>query len=246
MSLTWTAVRALIVTLPLIRQARKMWFSKKKTIKDLRSTINRDQLVRRSRLLVIDDEEPELIKDLKSAGFSVDYMVDVDQKNQTIFERQIYDLVLLDFGNVGKAFGSDEGLSLLKYIKRICPSVTVLTYTSKALPTIHADFYRLADGTLSKDAGIGESTEKIEDGLRRAWSIDRVWEGFLEKCNIKPGSDADLELQDRLAQFIGNPKKKHGFSEAIVRLAGNTDVQKFAEHLFVKVAEAMVQTKDAD
>ena len=246
MSLTWTAIRMFVVAIPLVRQAQKMLFSKKKTLSDLRSTINRDQLVSSAWLLVIDDEEPELIGDLKSAGFAVDYMEDVDQAKQTIFERQIYDLVLLDFGNVGKAFGGDEGLSLLKYIKRVCPSAVVLTYTSKALPTVHADFYRLADGTLSKDAGIGESTEKIEEGLRRAWSVDRMWVGFLDSCNIKPGSEGDLRLQDRLAKLIGNPKKKRGFTEAVVRLAGNAEVQKFCEQLFAKLGEAMVKAKDAD
>jgi DNA-binding NarL/FixJ family response regulator len=245
MSFTWTAFRTLVAAFPLIRQAREMWFSKKKTIHDLKSTINREQLVRRSRLLIIDDEEPELIEDLKGAGFSVDYKADVDKTNQTIFERQIYDLVLLDFGNVGKAFGGDEGLSLLKYIKRVCPSTVVLTYTSKSLPTAHADFYRLADGTLSKDAGIQDSTEKIEEGLRRAWSVEKMWKGFLEKCNITPGSDADIQLQNQLAGAIGNSKKEKGFTATVIGLAGNADVQKFCEHLFVKIAEAMVKPTDA-
>ena len=135
-------------------------------------------------------------------------MEDVDQAKQTIFERQIYDLVLLDFGNVGKAFGGDEGLSLLKYIKRVCPSAVVLTYTSKALPTAHADFYRLADGTLSKDAGIGESTEKIEEGLRRAWSVDRMWAGFLDSCNIKPGSEGDSESPRPACEADREPEKE--------------------------------------
>ena len=103
-------------------------------------------------------------------------------------------MILLDFGDVGAAFGQDQGLSLLKHIKRVNPAIVVLSYTSKALETRHADFYRQTDGALAKDAGIQESLEKIEDALRKAHSIKNVWTGLLCLCDVTPGSAEDSRV----------------------------------------------------
>jgi len=167
------------------------WFEKK-TIASISQKLPRAELVRRSRILIIDDEIPELINDLKGARFSVDHVADIDTTNMDLIDKRIYDLILLDFGKIGSHFGDDEGLSLLRHIKRINPTVVVLAYTSKALKSDHADFYRLPDGVLSNDAGITDSMEKIEEGLRKAHNIQNVWNGLLTVCDIKPNSEEDL------------------------------------------------------
>ena len=113
----------------------------KKNIGDLTLKLPREELVRRSRILVVDDEKPDLIEDLVNSGFAVDYLDDITTENVSKVESAIYDLILLDFGNVGKTFGDNEGLDLLRHIKRVAPSIVVLTYTSKALGTEHAEFY---------------------------------------------------------------------------------------------------------
>lgn len=109
-----------------------MWFSKR-SIDEVKVSLSRDELLRRSRLLVVDDERPEIVDDLKKARFSVDYESDITRDNMHVLESS-YDLILLDYGNVGKSFGSDEGLSLLKYIKRINPSVVGIRGTPYLIP----------------------------------------------------------------------------------------------------------------
>lgn len=116
------------------------FFEKKHTLSEISYTIPREELIRRSRILVIDDERPDLIDDLKISHFAVDYVEDITNTNRDLIETAIYDLIILDYGNVGSCFGQDEGLSLLKHIKRINPSVYVLAYTSKSLNTNQADF----------------------------------------------------------------------------------------------------------
>ncbi len=46
---------------------------KKRTIAELGETLPRTELVNRSRILVIDDEAPGLLGDLKEYGFAVDH-----------------------------------------------------------------------------------------------------------------------------------------------------------------------------
>lgn len=214
----------------------------KKSIDSIKSSICRDELVRRSRVLVVDDERPEVIDDLKNAGFAVDYEPDITNSNMKMIERSRYDLILLDFGNVGGSFGSDEGLSLLRHVKRVNPSLVVIAYTSKSLGTDHADFYRLADGVLAKDAGIQESLEKIEDGLRKALSIENLWSGLLSVAEIPPNSTLDKQLQDLLVRGLESRRKMTTLRNRISALLGSEAAQKLAIGLITKIVEIAVKS----
>lgn len=217
------------------------WFKRKLTLEGLHVTSSRDELIRRSRVLVVDDERPELVDDLERAHFSVDYLIDITNAELDRVEQPLYDLVLLDFGSVGASFGNDQGLSLLRHIKRVNPSLVVLAYTSKALTSDQADFYRLADGVLAKDAGIGESTERIEEGLRKARSPENLWRGVLAASNIAPGSKVDLEWQDLLVRGVSDQRKLRTLRERVVATLGSEPGTKLALGLVEKILEAAVK-----
>ena len=218
-----------------------MNFLTKKSISQLNTALSRDDLLRRSRVLIIDDERPELVDDLKKAHFAVDYEPDIDASKIDLIEKQLYDLVLLDFGNVGRAFGDDEGLSLLRHIKRVNPAIVVLSYTSKALGSAQADFYRLSDIVLLKDAGISESLEKIEEGLRKAHSLENVWAGLLAVARIKPGSREDLQWQDMLLRGINKESKMQQLKEGVTKALTSDEAQKVGLVLFTKAIELAVK-----
>lgn len=218
-------------------------FFQKLAIDSIQFSVSRDELVRRSRVLVVDDERPELINDLQKAGFSVDYEKDITNENMKIIEQPLYDLVLLDFGKVGQSFGTDEGLSLLRHIKRLNPSLVVLAYTSKSLSTDHADFYRLADGVLAKDAGIQESLEKVEEGLRKAHSLENLWSGVLSVARVQPGSAEDKRLQDRLVRGLQSQRKMRFLKEALSVKFGGEEAQKLGIALLCKILELAVKSQ---
>lgn len=218
-----------------------MIFFKKKTISGVTVKLPREELLRRSRILVIDDERPDLIDDLKAARFSVDYEPDIVKTNLDLLEKQIYDLILLDFGGVGKEFGDDEGLSLLKHIKRINPAVIVLAYTSKALTTQHSDFYRLSDGVLAKDAGIQESLEKIESALRLAHNLENVWRGLLKVCDVRIGSSEDREWQDLFVVGMNQASKMEKLKKKITESLQSESAEKLGKLLLSKLVEIGVK-----
>lgn len=93
-------------------------FSKKK-ISDIRFNPSREEIIKRGRILKIDDERPDLTDDLEKARFSVNYVPDIKKTNLDLTDNSVLDLIILDFGNIGKEFGIDKGLSLLRHIKRI-------------------------------------------------------------------------------------------------------------------------------
>src|ERR1039457_2425323 len=190
-----------------------------KKLSDYNPHLSRQELIRRSRILGIDEEKPKLIDDLRADGFSVDY--DLTGDDTTKIEKSLYDLIILDFGKVGEKYGKDEGLSLLKHIKRENPAPFILAYTSRSLPPAQAEFYRLTNGTLIKDAGIQESFSKIEDSLRQALNIERVWAAVLQLAIKNPEDKKEIEdlllkclkrkkfdtLKDKLSSHVGESIK---------------------------------------
>lgn len=198
----------------------------------------REELVRRSRILIVDDERPDLIDDLQRSHFAVDYAADIgaDDLSKKL-DARLYDLVLLDFGQVGTGIGKEQGLSILRHLKRVNPAVVVLTYTSKALPTEHADFYRLADGTLSKDAGIADSMRRIEEALQQAHSVDNLWKGVLALAGVLPGSATDKEWQNLLVRGMKDPNKLAQFKQRLDNTVGGELAQRIVVGLVEKIVE---------
>jgi DNA-binding NarL/FixJ family response regulator len=199
--------------------------------------LGRDDLIHRCRILVIDDERPALIDDLTRTGFSVDYDSSGDDMGNV--EKHLYDLILLDFGGVGEKYGKDQGLSLLRHIKRINPSQFVLAYTSKSLPPHQSsDFYRLTDGTLSKDAGIQESFEKIEESLKEAVKVDRIWNATLASIP----SARDRKQLERAMNISINKRSSEPIrrvAERLPSIAGEKVVEKSIEKVIELVFKGL-------
>jgi hypothetical protein len=216
-------------------------FRKERKIDELDFKISRDDLLRRSRILIIDDERPDLIEDLTQGGFAVDYQPDITNTNMAVIERPIYDLIILDFGSVGRAFGSDEGLDLLRHIKRVNPSAVVFAYTSKYIGPEHADFYRSADGVLKKDAGIAETQEKIEDGLKQARSIQNLWSSMLNVAGIQASSKEDLEWQDLYVRGLTKQNKMRSLKEKVLKTVGGESGQQVSLSILEKIIEIGVK-----
>jgi len=214
-----------------------MPFFTKYKIEDIAGQISREDILQRSRILIVDDERPDLIEDLMQGGFAVDYLPDITNANMNVIDRPKYDLIILDFGSVGTAFGHDQGLSLLKFIKRVNPTAHVLAYTSKALGTEHAEFFRLADGVLPKDAGIAESMEKIESALAEARSVKNLWKGMLSATGVKPGSKEDDEWQHLFVAGLQKPGKMRALKDKVVKTVGSENGQKVSLFILEKLAE---------
>lgn len=211
----------------------------KKRITTFEGRLPREELLRLGRTLVVDDERPELVDDLQKLGFVVEHVADLTAENLHLVEGGRYDLILLDFGNVGRTVGKDEGLSLLQHIKRTNPSVVVYAYTSKALRSLHADFYRLADGVLAKDASITESAEKVEEGLAKSRDLHKLWRSMLTVGNVNPTSATDLHLQDLFVRGLSDRAKLEKFRETALALFG-AGAKKLGGVLIAKLVELLL------
>jgi DNA-binding response OmpR family regulator len=142
-----------------------MWFQKAVPIADMKEALPRAEVLRRGRIAVLDDDTPEMLTDLRSHGLSVNHIRSTDDAQFQALADGAYDLLLLDYGGVSPRFGADEGLDVLRYLKRVNPALRILAFTARTFDSSKADFFRLCDGVVKKDAGTRETLEQIEVNL---------------------------------------------------------------------------------
>jgi CheY-like chemotaxis protein len=111
-------------------------------------TVSHDEIVRRSRILVIDDGEFPYKKLFERDGYTIVQWTDVE--DLPALERGEFDLILLDLLGIGHAESQDEGFGLLKHIRKTSPAQIVIAYSNADLSLEYQPFFRDADAVLHK------------------------------------------------------------------------------------------------
>jgi CheY-like chemotaxis protein len=195
------------------------------------------ELIRRGRIAVLDDESPEMLKDLRDQGLSVDHLHSTEDANFTRLQSAFYDLLLLDYGGIGGRFGKDEGLDVLRFLKRVNPALRILAFTARTFDASKADFFRLCDGVVKKDAGTRETLETLEFHLGHVLTPSYQFDALGRTLNL---SQSDRQRVERaLAKAVesgGDGTKAY----AIVRPLAKGGTEALAEALIKKLLELAI------
>lgn len=180
------------------------------------ANITRERLIQNGRLVVVDDESPLLIDELRKVGFSVDH--DIEGNDVHKIDAQLYDVAIIDFHGVGGRFGEAQGLDLLKHVRRVAPRTRIIAYTSRSLKAGESEFFRLSHVVLPKDLGLEESLSIIEDQLRLAFTKQHLFDALVTKLNV-----SDLQERERLRHGLLKAlsrKDEKGFKAIVTSIAG--------------------------
>lgn len=212
------------------------WISqifKKPVLADFDNSLNRDRLIAASRIVFIDDEHPLLLDELRAARFAVDH--DKSGNDLRSIDSQIYDVAILDYYGVGQRLGSNQGLTLLRHIRRVSPRTRVVAYTSKSLGATESEFFRSSHAVLPKDWGLAESLALVEEEVRKSFSKEHLFQALIEQLKI-----ADTETREKArSALIAALKGKNvsGFRSFVTKAAGTT-AEKAVEILLHKLFPA--------
>jgi DNA-binding response OmpR family regulator len=207
-----------------------MWFTSKRTsIERLTEPLPRAEVLRRARVAVLDDETPEMLQDLRAQGLAITHVRSTEDQQFQAVADGTYDLLLLDYGGIGPRFGPDEGLDVLRYLKRVNPGLRILAFTGRTFDASKADFFRLCDAVVKKDAGIRETLELLESHLSEVLTSNYQ---FVTLCNVL-GLTADQ--RDQLEKELSKAVSENSNRDRSLNLA-----RRFAKAGSGKVIEALV------
>ena len=211
----YTLVGPVIFVLALILRMFNL-FSSKRTLSSFDQSLSRERLVQGARIIIIDDEDPLLIAELRSAGFAIDHdRLGSDLHN---IDQQIYDLAIVDYQGVGQRLGSSQGLDLVKHIRRVSPRTRVIAHTSRSLTAAESEFFVQSHAVLPKDLGLGDSLALVEAELHKAFSKEHLLESLLAKLNIRDPKETE-RIRAALVKSLSK-EDPDNFKQRIEKIAG--------------------------
>lgn len=120
-----------------------------------------DEIKKITRVLFIDDEKFGYIDRIKEAGWSVSQIFDLNNLDEECVRQA--DIVFLDYKGVGRSLSqSEEGIGLLKALKKKYPAKPIILYSAHAGFNL-GDEFDLADDWLPKNADTYVYIQKIEE-----------------------------------------------------------------------------------
>lgn len=197
-------------------------FWRKPSLASFDASLTRERLVQSGRIVIVDDEQPLLIEELRKEGFSVDH--DRTGSDLHNFENQIYDVAIIDYHGVGSRLGRGQGLDLLKHIQRVSPRTRLVAYTSRSLTATESEFFRLSHVVLPKDLGLGDSLALVERELRKALSKEHLFEALVTRINVS------------------NPIERQRVQEELVKALSKRDESGFKDYLGKAIGKAAEKT----
>jgi CheY-like chemotaxis protein len=167
------------------------------------------EIRKRSRLLVIDDEDLTYLPLFVRDGYTIEKWDDVKRLSE--LEEGNFDLILLDLSGVGKLESQEEGLGLLKHIRSRCPAQIVIVYSSKPVELRHQDSLKLADAVLSKTANYIDFKNEIDRLLQDRFSLGFFVSRIITEASRHKIDREDLRRAAEKAILAKNTKKLDRF-----------------------------------
>ena len=134
------------------------------------------ELVKRTRIVVIDDERTTFPFDvLQEQGYSIDHWPDV--KGLAKLENGFYDIIILDIGGIGRELDEiNEGIAVLKHLKKLNPAQVVVAFSGQSYESAKIPFFQLADQYVPKPTPAITWKEIIDDLIKTKITVGHYWD----------------------------------------------------------------------
>lgn len=171
---------------------------KKETIKEYRIPHNSDEIRKRIKIVVIDDDEASFPTNLlSSSGYTIEWWDKVDDRNLERLEKNHFDIIILDINDIADpSISSTDGIGILERVKRVNPAQIVVAFSGQEFNIEKTHFFKMADDTLSKPVDFIKAKNLIDRIIDQKITLIYFWNslhGFLIKEGIKQKQIERLE-----------------------------------------------------
>jgi CheY-like chemotaxis protein len=202
---------------------------RKTRIADVAKPIPLDEIRRRAKIIVIDDDPNSFPCDiLRKEGYTIECWEKVESLSR--LERGDFDIIILDIGGVASHYSPQDGLGVLEHLKNYNPSQIVVAFSGQTFDLGKTRFWKMADDSLSKPVDVIKCKEVIDHLLQEKFTIEHYWQGLIVLLRSEGMTEEEIEkLEKRVAGAIKKGNKNELTSilksitekgEIAVRLAG--------------------------
>lgn len=153
---------------------------RKRTMSDFSPSITKDDLKKRVKILVVDDNEEHFpYKHLQDNGYTIEWWDKVTSEKLQRMENGGFDIIILDIkGIADESISDSEGLGIIKRIKSVNPSQIVVAFSGHSYDLSKTEFWKIADDTLAKPVSIIKAKELIDRLIDEKITLNYYWDAI--------------------------------------------------------------------
>lgn len=167
-------------------------------------SVDHVQIVKRARILVIDDSDFPYLKLFRRDGYTIEKWSTV--KSLPRIEAAEFDVILLDLFGVGAEQSTDHGFGVLEHIRKKNPAQIVVAYSNAEWSVEYQPFFDSADAVLHKTkTDYFEFKRTVDRLLDERFSLGFYIGRIAKEVGDSAQSLPKLEVKARRAILTGNP-----------------------------------------
>ena len=162
------------------------------------------ELRKRFDILIIDDEDFIIKKNLAENGFQIFQKQDIE----TLRDVEAYPIILCDIRGVGvKLEYQKEGAVLIREIKKLYPNKRVVAYTGSTYDTTYNEYLDFADTVISKGTSLDDWIQILDEQIRNCVNVPTMDIAKLEDRYVHSILKKDFSGLSGLAESYGDTVK---------------------------------------
>ncbi len=150
------------------------WKNKLKSFENITKTFSFEELKRRLRIVIIDDEDIFPLTLFKENGYTVEKWDKVEDYAK--LESGFYDIIILDILGVGGHISDEDGFGVLESLKNYNPSQIIIAYSAHSYDLSKQKFWEMADESIQKPSQFLKMKEVIDNVITTKFNPKRYLE----------------------------------------------------------------------
>ena len=162
------------------------WKETQADLSSLKTNLDFNELKKRTRIVVIDDEDSFPVSLFQDEGYSVDKWEKVRDFGK--LESGFYDIIVLDIQGVATHISSEDGLGVLESIKNHNPAQIIIAFSQHSFDLSKSKFWELADEKIAKPSDFLKIKRTIDNLINTKFKPERyitTLNQVLRKNNIE-------------------------------------------------------------
>ncbi len=200
-----------------------IWKDKTKRFSKVAKNQSFEELKKRLKIIIIDDEDIFPITLFKDNGYSVEKWDTVE--NYSKLESGFYDIIVLDILGVAQHISEEDGFGVLASLKNNNPSQIIIAYSAHSYDLTKRKFWELADETIAKPSQFLKMKEVIDNVITTKFNPNRylnILSETLNEYNIRKKEKTQFE--NKYLTFVANRQAPNW--DAILSFTNNEELKR--------------------
>lgn len=183
-----------------------IWKDKQEELKKIKYSVKFEELKKRVRIVVVDDEESFPIKLFQTEGYAIEKWDKVTDVSYGKLESGFYDIIILDIKGIAQDISLDDGLGVLESIKQKNPAQIIIAYSQYSYDLSKAHFWELADEKIAKPSDFLKMKKIVDELITTKYKPERYIDTLHHILESNKISKRQIQILD---SNIGNIIKRN-------------------------------------